>query len=243
MNNTDYELVVKDVSKSFGTNHALRKINLSVQKGEFVSIFGPNGAGKTTLIKILSTLLSPTDGELHVGGKDIKQDVESIRSMVGLISHDPYIYENLSAFENITFFATLYGLSDPGERAKEVIREIGLEARMHELVRNFSRGMKQRLAVARAIVHKPNILLLDEPYAGLDRHGSAIFTDMLSRFKNERKTIVMTTHNVNDGLELSDRVLIISAGSVVFESTVDGELARDFNEIYNQKTNSSSIML
>ncbi|MCH6575545.1 MAG: ABC transporter ATP-binding protein, partial [Bacteroidetes bacterium] len=197
--NVQYDIQAEGLKKSFGNFDALRGVDLRVKRGEFMTLFGPNGAGKTTLIKLLATLTSPTSGTLSVYGYDVRKDVNNIRSVIGVISHDPYLYDNLSAFENIKFFGTLYGLDDVDNRARSVIKQVGLEKRMNDLVRTFSRGMKQRLTVARAIVHEPKILLLDEPYTGLDQHGAQIFGEMLSDLKSQRRTILMTTHNIEEG--------------------------------------------
>lgn len=203
--------------------------------GEFMTLFGPNGAGKTTLIKLLATLTSPTSGTLSVYGYDVRKDVNNIRSVIGVISHDPYLYDNLSAFENIKFFGTLYGLDDVDNRARSVIKQVGLERRMNDLVRTFSRGMKQRLTVARAIVHEPKILLLDEPYTGLDQHGAQIFGEMLSDLKSQRRTILMTTHNIDEGLDLSDRIGILAKGKIVLDCSKTDIQRSGFKDLYISK--------
>jgi ABC-type multidrug transport system ATPase subunit len=200
-----------------------------------MTLFGPNGAGKTTLIKLLATLTSPTSGTLSVYGYDVRKDVNNIRSVIGVISHDPYLYDNLSAFENIKFFGTLYGLDDVDNRARSVIKQVGLEKRMNDLVRTFSRGMKQRLTVARAIVHEPKILLLDEPYTGLDQHGAEIFGEMLSDLKSQRRTILMTTHNIDEGLELSDRIGILAKGKIVLDCSKTEIQRSGFKDLYISK--------
>lgn len=233
--NVQYDIQAEGLKKSFGNFDALRGIDLHVKRGEFMTIFGPNGAGKTTLIKLLATLTSPTSGTLSVYGYDVRKDVNNIRSVIGVISHDPYLYDNLSAFENIKFFGTLYGLDDVDNRARSVIKQVGLEKRMNDLVRTFSRGMKQRLTVARAIVHEPKILLLDEPYTGLDQHGAEIFGEMLSDLKSQRRTILMTTHNIDEGLELSDRIGILAKGKIVFDCSKTEIQRSGFKDLYISK--------
>jgi heme exporter protein A len=213
----------------------LRGVDLHVKRGEFFTLFGPNGAGKTTLIKLLATLTDPTSGNLHVCGFDAKKEVNNIRSAIGVISHDPYLYDNLSALENIKFFGTLYGLDDIDNRARSVIKQIGLEKRMNDIVRTFSRGMKQRLSVARAIVHEPKILLLDEPYTGLDQHGAQIFGEMLSDLKSHRRTILMTTHNMDEGLDLSDRIGILTKGKIVLDCSKSEIQRSGFKDLYISK--------
>ena len=235
MESSDFDIVAEGVTKSFGYIQALRGIDLRIKKGEFVTVFGPNGAGKTTLIKLLATLTKPTSGKVSIANYDIKKEPDKVRALIGVISHDPYLYGNLSALENIGFFASLYGISQPKEKAIQVIKQVGLESRMHDLVRTFSRGMQQRLAVARAIVHEPKILLLDEPYTGLDQHGARIFGDLLNWLKTENRTIVMTTHNLPEGLEVSDRVAILDGGKIIYESDARGIELTKFKEIYFEK--------
>jgi len=233
--NVQYDIQAEGLKKSFGNFDALRGIDLRVKRGEFMTLFGPNGAGKTTLIKLLATLTSPTSGTLRVYGYDVRKDVNNIRSVIGVISHDPYLYDNLSAFENIKFFGTLYGLDDVDNRARSVIKQVGLEKRMNDLVRTFSRGMKQRLTVARAIVHEPKILLLDEPYTGLDQHGAQIFGKMLSDLKSQRRTILMTTHNIDEGLDLSDRIGILAKGKIVLDCSKTEIQRSGFKDLYISK--------
>ncbi|MEE9175901.1 MAG: ABC transporter ATP-binding protein [Thermodesulfobacteriota bacterium] len=233
--NVQYDIQAEGLKKSFGNFDALCGVDLHVKRGEFMTLFGPNGAGKTTLIKLLATLTSPTSGTLSVYGYDVRKDVNNIRSVIGVISHDPYLYDNLSAFENIKFFGTLYGLDDVDNRARSVIKQVGLERRMNDLVRTFSRGMKQRLTVARAIVHEPKILLLDEPYTGLDQHGAQIFGEMLSDLKSQRRTILMTTHNIEEGLDLSDRIGILAKGKIVLDCSKTDIQRSGFKDLYISK--------
>ena len=233
--NVQYDIQAEGLKKSFGNFDALRGVDLHIKRGEFMTLFGPNGAGKTTLIKLLATLTSPTSGTLSVYGYDVRKDVNNIRSVIGVISHDPYLYDNLSAFENIKFFGTLYGLDDVDNRARSVIKQVGLEKRMNDLVRTFSRGMKQRLTVARAIVHEPKILLLDEPYTGLDQHGAQIFGEMLSDLKSQRRTILMTTHNIDEGLDLSDRIGILAKGKIVLDCSKTEIERSGFKDLYISK--------
>ena len=232
LDNKDYEIEAQGLVKTYGNFDVLRGIDLYVNKGEFITLFGPNGAGKTTLIKILSTLTEPTSGKLTISGHNARKDVQRIRSIIGVISHDPYVYENLTALENIKFFADLYGLSDIDDRSISVMHQVGLETRSHDLVRTFSRGMKQRLAVARAIIHEPEILLLDEPYTGLDQHGAQLFGDMLSEIKGQNRTILMTTHSIDEGLGFSDRVGILAKGRIIYESPANQLNAKNFKDIY-----------
>lgn len=235
MDTNGFDIHVEGLSKSFGSLDALTGIDLSVGEGEFLTIFGPNGAGKTTLLRILSSLTKPTKGKVLIAGHDIRKEPQEIRKSVGFISHQPFLYESLSAFENIRFFASMYGISNAGQKAAEVIIKVGLQNRTHDLVRTFSSGMKQRLAVARAIVHDPKILLLDEPYSGLDQHGTRIFNEMLKLLKTQKRTILMTTHNISEGFELSDKVAILSNGMFVFEGLTNELEDAKFTDIYFEK--------
>jgi heme exporter protein A len=232
---SELDIIVEDVTKSFGNLNALKGVDLRVKRGEFLTLFGPNGAGKTTLIRLLAALTKPTSGRVIVANHDIRKEPDRVRGLIGVISHDPYLYENLSAMENMRFFASLYGVSQSEKRSLEVIKQVGLESRMHDLVRTFSRGMKQRLAVARAIVHAPRILLLDEPYTGLDQHGVRVFGEMLRWLKEEKRTIFMTTHSLSEGLEMSDRVAILSGGRIVYEGDACGVELSSFKELYLER--------
>ncbi len=235
MQAVELDIIVESVAKSYGNFQALQGVDLRVKRGEFLTVFGTNGAGKTTLIKLLSTLTKPTSGKITLANHDIKKEPDKVRSLIGVISHDPYLYENLSAIENLKFFASLYGIPQAEEKAIEMIKQVGLESRMHDLVRTLSRGMKQRLAVARAIVHDPNILLLDEPYTGLDQHGSRIFGEILKLLKSQTRTILMTTHKIEEGLGISDSVAILSGGRIVYECDPRGVEIERFKEIYFEK--------
>ncbi len=239
MEGTEFDIIAEGVTKSFGNIQALSGVDLRVKRGKFLTVFGPNGAGKTTLIKLLSTLTKPTSGKLIIANHDVKKDSDKVRGLIGVISHDPYLYGNLSALENIRFFASLYGVSQAEEKAREAIKQVGLESRMHDLVRTFSRGMQQRLAVARAVIHEPRILLLDEPYTGLDQHGGRIFGDLLKWLKSQDRTIIMTTHDLPEGLEISDRVAILDRGRIVYESEIGGVEITRFKEIYFDKVSDS----
>ncbi|MEM4658837.1 MAG: ABC transporter ATP-binding protein [Candidatus Methanosuratincola sp.] len=225
-------VVVRNVTKSYGSLKAVSNLNLDIERGTFLTLFGPNGAGKTTLIKMLALLTKPSSGSISVFGHDASKEPNSVRAVTGVISHDPYLYPGLTALENIVFFARMQGVRRPKDRAQEVIAMVGLEGRMNDLVRSFSRGMQQRLAVARAMVNDPMVLLLDEPYAGLDQHGAELFSGLLRWLKDKRRTIVMTTHNVSEGLGMSDRVIIMSGGRIVYDEAGSNIGAAEFRNIY-----------
>ena len=223
---------VKALTKSSGTLYALRGINLSIAEGALLSIFGPNGAGKTTFIRILATLSKATSGEIHIAGQSIRDNPQEIRRRLGVIAHSTYLYDELTAGENLQFYAKLYGLANAKERIGEVLQEVGLGKRQDDLVRTFSRGMQQRLSIARAMLHNPDILLLDEPYTGLDQHASRMLTEWLGKLRSEKRTIVMVTHNLANGIALADRVAVFLRGKVAYQGEVDRHDAAGFENIY-----------
>lgn len=232
--NGEWIVEVTGIEKSFGNIRVLEGIDLKVKKGEFLTIIGPNGAGKTTLLKILSTLMKPSSGEGRIVGFDLKQEEENLRREIGMLSHYTFLYENLTAYENIKFYGRLYQVKNIEKEIKRVIEEVGLEDRLHDTVRTFSRGMKQRLSIARSIIHDPSLLLLDEPYTGLDRWSVKKFKDILKRFHGRGKTIIMTTHNLSFSLELGDRVIILSLGKIVHELPVGGISLLELENLYLQ---------
>jgi len=228
-------LQVQGLRKDFGHLEALRGIDFELKKGEFLSLFGPNGAGKTTMIRILSALTRPSSGTARVAGYDVTETDPEMRREIGVIAHDSFLYADLSSLENIRFYAALYGIEGAEERAVEVIDEVGLKSRMHDRVRTFSRGMLQRLSIARAIVHNPSILFLDEPYTGLDQHASEILKEQLQALHTERRTILMTTHDFTRGLEMCDRVAIMVRGKLALWQTVDHIDPAGFEKLYLEK--------
>lgn len=231
---SNHILFVKALRKTFGLIQALRGIDLELLKGEFLTIFGPNGAGKTTLIKILSSLAKPTSGVAYVAGFNIEDADPQMRSQIGVISHASYLYDNLSALENLVFYAKMHRLENPEERAAQVIDEMGLKARMHDPVGVFSRGMTQRLSIARAIINSPAILFLDEPYTGLDQHASENLKERLLVLRDAKRSIVMITHDIPRGLEMCDRVAIMADGKKVFMGHIDDVDKNGFESFYYQ---------
>ncbi len=195
----------------------MRNINLRIEKGEFLTIFGPNGAGKTTLIKIMSTLVSPTSGKVVIDGIDIKENPIEIRKKIGVISHETYLYHELTATENLRFFGRMYGTPNIEKRIDELIKQVGLSYRKNDRVRTFSRGMKQRLSIARALIHDPPILFLDEPYTGLDQHASATFDRILGGMNAHDKTRVLISHDIERGISMCDRAIILTNGHIAHE--------------------------
>jgi heme exporter protein A len=212
-----WAIETQGLTKSFGAQRVLRGIDIRVGRGESVALFGPNGAGKTTLIKILATIMNPTSGGFLVNGLNPKDRAETIRRSIGVITHQTYLYGTLTAYENLDFYCRLYDVPHPGDRIEELAALVGMTARLHDRVGTFSRGMQQRLSIARALLHRPSIMLLDEPETGLDQQAVIILRDALRTGSGERPSIVMTTHNLERGLELSDRLLILARGKIAYE--------------------------
>jgi heme ABC exporter ATP-binding subunit CcmA len=208
---------IKNLHKSFGKKRILRNMNLNVDKGEFIVLFGPNGAGKTTLIKILSTLARPTSGEIVINGFNIHEDSIDVRRSIGVLSHNPLLYDDLTMKENLAFFSRMYGLKKKEKELFGLIKSVGLLHRANDRVGDFSRGMKQRAAVARVILHDPPVLLLDEPYTGLDFKAWGMLNDMLKNYHENKKTIFLITHNVELGHANGDRLAILANGNVAFD--------------------------
>ena len=227
--------MIRKLTKAFGSHRVLKNIDLVIKRGEFVTIFGPNGAGKTTLIKIMSTLVAPSGGSVIVDGFDVMKKPVEIRSLIGVISHETYLYSDLTAEENLRFFGQMYNMDKDKleSRIDELLQEVGLEYRSNDRVGTFSRGMKQRLSIARAMIHKPSILLLDEPYTGLDQHAASTFEKVLLGLDAKNTTKVMISHNIERSLKLCDRILILTEGSIVFdEQRHEVGSAEDFKERY-----------
>ncbi|WNF37113.1 heme ABC exporter ATP-binding protein CcmA [Bacillaceae bacterium IKA-2] len=205
----------KALVKTIGDKMILRGINLSIKKGETVAILGPNGAGKSTVLKILGGLIKPTSGEIKINGVDFKKDSYDSKRKIGFLAHNSFLYDHLTPLENLKFFGKLYGVVNIEERAKKLIDEVGLSVFTHDPVQSFSRGMIQRIAIARAIIHEPEILLFDEPHTGLDQQAIKILNNVINRMKQEKSTILMVTHDFGQAIETCDRFIIIKNGKVV----------------------------
>jgi heme exporter protein A len=229
--NSDLALEVRDLSRTFGARKALDKVTLDLPRGAFLSIFGPNGAGKTTLVKVLTTLTNPSKGTAKVAGYRVVEDAVELREHIGLISHNPLLYPDLTAEENLMFFSDMYGLGDAQVRVRELLEAVELDHRRLDPVRAFSRGMLQRLSIARALLHRPEVLFLDEPYSGLDPHAMDILDSLIAQIRAEH-TFVMISHDLAKGLELCTHALILAKGKVVFfeeKTSIDDEA---FGKLY-----------
>ena len=212
------------LTKAYDLLVVLRRLDLGVQRGEFVALLGPNGSGKSTLLRLLAGLTRPSGGAIRIGGWEIPREAAAVRAQIGMVSHKVLLYENLTALENLRFFARLYHLApaDAEARARARLEQVGLARRADSLVRTFSRGMQQRLSIARALLHDPDVLLLDEPYTGLDQDASVTLDSLLRQAHGEGRTIVMSTHQLDRAADIASRVLILSRGSVGFDAPAAG---------------------
>ena len=212
-------LELNQLTKKFGTITAVDHLSLAVEEGEIFGLLGPNGAGKTTTLRILACLISPSEGSAKVGGYEIAQEPQKVREIVGILTENPSLYERLTAYENLDFFAEAYGLSDNHKRRdaiRELLESFGLWERRDSKVVTFSKGMKQRLAIARTLVHNPPILFLDEPTTGLDPESAKEIRELVARLGHrERHTILLCTHRLEDAAKLCSRVTIINQGRAI----------------------------
>jgi heme exporter protein A len=225
----------QDLVKTFGIMPVLRRLDLAVERGEFVALLGPNGSGKSTLLRLLAGLSKPTAGTIRIGGWELPREAAAVRSQIGLVSHKPLLYDTLTARGNLQFFARLYNLSPSDKRIDVLLERVGLASRDRELVRTFSRGMQQRLSIARAMLHNPDILLLDEPYTGLDQDASTMLDDLVRFAQADGRTIFMVTHQLDRAATLASRVLILSRGVIRYDCQTAGldalQLARDYTSV------------
>lgn len=212
---------VRGLWKYFGHFAALRGVDLELERGRFLTVFGPNGAGKTTLIKVLSTQIKPTEGRVYVGGLDVVRQADELRARTGVISHHTYLYPNLSALENLRFYGKMYGVEDLDDRARALVEQVGLTGREDDRVGTYSRGMQQRLSIARALLHEPEIMFLDEPYTGLDQHASSMLRRVLETLHTGERSILLVTHNLEQGLEMCDEVAIQVMGRMVYRRPIE----------------------
>jgi heme exporter protein A len=207
-------ITVKKLVKRFGLKTVLRGVDFEVQPGEFVALLGPNGAGKTTFLRILASLSRPSIGEVNIAGYRLPQEAAQVRARLGVVSHLPLLYGDLTAEENMRFYARMYNIPNHESRVTEILEMVGLEARRRDLVRTFSRGMQQRLAIGRAVLHDPDVVLFDEPYTGLDQDASSMLDEVLKTVAAKGRTVVMTSHDLARAEDLATRFDILSRGVI-----------------------------
>jgi heme exporter protein A len=232
--NVTFSVDIKGLIKTFDGYSALKDISFEIRRGESVAIFGPNGAGKTTLIKILATIMSPSAGTILIDGLNIKESAEEARRKIGVVSHNTFLYGNLSAYENLDYYRRLYDI--PVSRIKEVASTVGMQSRLHSHINTLSRGMQQRFSIARALLHNPSIIMLDEPETGLDQQALSFLWNELKVSGQEKRTIVIASHNLERGLEVADRVIILSRGKIVYQNIAKNLTLGALKEIYQNFT-------
>src|SRR5215510_443605 len=230
----------ENLQKTFAWAPVLKGISCRIGGGEVVGLFGPNGAGKTTFLRLLATLLKPSRGTLRLFGQAPHEP--AVRRRLGFLGHESFLYPDLTPVENLTFYGRAYGLSQLEEQISTALERIGLRDWGNMPVRTFSRGMEQRLALARALLHEPDLLLLDEPYTGLDSRGVTTLQTALAQMKEQGKTIILTTHDFAFGLELCTRVFIFDRGRIAWESDGHVPSVQEFTEIYHSTIHHSSLI-
>ncbi|MFB3160486.1 ABC transporter ATP-binding protein [Neobacillus sp. 179-J 1A1 HS] len=223
---------IKKLTKQADNKLILRGIDLSITQGETVAILGPNGAGKSTLLKVLATLIKPTSGLVKVNGLDLKKDHIEVKKMFGYLPHSSLLYDHYTPLENLVFFGNLYGVKDVENRARKLVNEVGLSFFINEPVKNFSRGMIQRIAIARAIIHEPKIMLLDEPHTGLDQGAITILNNVVLSMKEKGCTTLMVTHDFKQAAAICDRIIIVKNGKIADDFKINSQSLSLVSEKY-----------
>ena len=207
---------------------------MRVHEGDFIVIFGPNGAGKTTFLKIAAMLTAPTEGSLFFRGKNIRDAGSNPRSELGFITHSTFLYQNLTARENLRFYGRMYNLKNLDEQINAKLEAVGLLSRADDMVRGFSHGMQRRLTITRALLHNPFILLLDEPYTGLDRGASEILNNLLRSFNAAGRAGLITAHNLDQGYDIATHVAVLHKGQIQFLTNTNNITKEEFSEKYSE---------
>jgi len=220
-------LEIKGLKKSFGLKPILRGIDLELNQGERKALMGANGAGKTTLLRILAGLTAPSAGAVRIAGLDLTRDAQRVRQLVGFVGHQPYLYDELTALENLLFFGRMYAVKDAQQRARALLHRVGLEKRVRDRVNTLSRGQLQRLALARALLHSPRLLLLDEPDTGLDEQGNKLLELLLDEHVAQGGAALLATHQLAHALKLGDSIVTLDNGRIL--STCRGESGAEWS--------------
>jgi heme exporter protein A len=222
-----------NITKIFGHRIILKNLSLTINEGDFVTLMGANGVGKTTLLHLIATLSKPTTGMISINGYNLVDAASELRRFIGLVSHKTLLYDDLTAEQNLLFYARMYDVSQPNQRIELLLNQVGLWGRQHDPVRTYSRGMQQRLSIARAMLHNPPILLLDEPDTGLDQQATHQLGDLLAAVDISKRTILMTTHNLEWGVSMGNRVLILAKGRVAHDVQGEGLTVANVRNLYN----------
>jgi len=212
---------VRDVTRRFGSFTALAHASFVVRSGEIVALLGPNGAGKTTASRIIAGILAPTEGEAIVDGVSVREHPNTVRARCGLVTDSPSLYERMTLRQYLTYFARLYDVSAPGKRIGELVELMGLTAVLDRKLAAFSRGMKQKAAIARALVHEPPVLLLDEPATALDPEMTQTLRELIVSLRAQHRAILLCTHDLDEAQRISDRVVIVDRGQIVREGATE----------------------
>jgi heme exporter protein A len=227
---------VSNLYKRYDRKSVLKGVDLAVDAGQVTALLGANGAGKTTLMRIVAGLVKPSRGEVALSGVSVGKAGGELRRYIGFVSHMPLLYDNLSGWENLAFFARLYDMQQPDERIEAVLRAVDLWQRRRDLVRTYSRGMMQRLAIGRAILHDPPVLLLDEPDTGLDQSSSEMLHDLIRQLGATRRAILLSTHNLDRALEWADSVCLLSDGKIVHQASTATLTGASIRQLYAEAT-------
>lgn len=222
--------------KNFGNRRVLRGLDLAAGPGEIVALIGMNGAGKSTLMRILATLSRPDAGKLFLGGVSVKEKPIEVRRKIGVVLHAPMLYGNLTGEENLRFFCRLFDLPNPEERINTVLTSVNLVQRSSDLVRTYSRGMQQRLSIARSLLHEPQLLLMDEPYTGLDQTSSERLDLLIKDYARNGGTVLLATHDLQGMFQVATRVDILHQGRIAFSTPVDELTTSHLAEQYRKIT-------
>ena len=222
----DFAIHVSGLSKAYGRAQVLRGLCLEVPWGQTLTVLGQNGSGKTTLIKTLAMLTKPDAGEVRIGGLSTRHDGKRVRRAIGVVTHEPLLYDSLSGGENLRFFAKMFGLERIDERISSVAAQMGIAARLDIRAGALSHGMRRRFSIARALLHSPRVLIMDEPESGLDQEALGLLEAIISDKTNPERAILMTTHNLERGIALGDRVAILSGGRIAYDGAADADATR-----------------
>jgi len=219
------------VTKTYGRVTAVDDVSFAVDAGETVGLFGPNGAGKTTLLRMLAGLVRPTAGTISLGESALTPDDHTVYRTIGVVTHESMLYDDLTARENLRFHAALHGLDDAAQRCESVLETVNMTGRASRRPAEFSHGLRKRLSLARALLHRPDVLLLDEPYTGLDQRSVADLAAVLDTFDD--RTVVLTTHDLDRGFDRCDRALVVDHGRLQTDVDLDGDSAAAFESTYH----------
>ena len=224
---------VKGLSKTFNGHLALKDVEFTLNSGDFLTVVGPNGAGKTTLLRILATIARPSSGDIKIMDLEARRDLNKVRRLIGIVPHQTLLYDDLTAYENLTFYGRMYDVPDVDARIYKLTEKMGLESQLSRRVHTLSRGIQQRFSIIRALLHDPSVLLMDEPETGLDQRAM----DLLYEIVHEgTRTVVMTSHRFEHGLELANRVIILVAGRIRYHESARGLDTSNLADLYRRYT-------